>query len=64
MGYIRLSIKEDLLLLSEIPCALCLDEETYRLSHTESITGDVNMLESRDCYFSLLQALRSFEKAI
>ena len=61
-SYIRLSIKEDLLLLSEIPSALCLDEETYRLSYSESITGDVNMLESRDCYFSLLEALRSLKR--
>ena len=61
-SYIRLSIKEDLLLLSEIPSALCLDEETYRLSYSESITGDVNMLESRDCYFSLLEALRSLRR--
>ena len=61
-SYIPLSIKEDLLLLSEIPGALCLDEETYRLSYSESITGDVNMLESRDCYFSLLEALRSLRR--
>ena len=61
-SYIRLSIKEGLLLLSEIPSALCLDEETYRLSYSESITGDVNMLESRDCYFSLLEALRSLRR--
>ena len=37
-------------------------EETYRLSYSESITGDVNMLESRDCYFSLLEALRSLKR--
>ena len=61
-SYIHLSIKEDLLLLSEIPSALSLDEETYRLSYSESIAGDVNMLESRDCYFSLLEALRSLKR--
>ena len=49
-------------MLSEIPSALCLDEETYRLSYSGSITGDVNMLESRDCYFSLLEALRSLKR--
>ena len=61
-SYIHLSIKEDLLLLSEIPSALSLDEETYRLSYSESIAGDVNLLESRDCYFSLLEALRSLKR--
>ena len=61
-SYIHLSIEEDLLLLSEIPSALSLDDETYRLSYSESIAGDVNMLESRDCYFSLLEALRSLKR--
>ena len=53
-SYTYLSINEDLILLSEIPGALSLDEETYRLSYSESIAGDVNMLESRDCYFLVI----------
>ena len=61
-SYIHLSTKEDLLLLSEIPSALSLDDETYRLCYSESIAGDVNMLESRDCYFSLLEVLRSLKR--
>ena len=61
-SYIHLSIKEDLLLLSEIPSALSLDDETYRLFYSESIAGDVNMLESRGCYFSLLEALRFLKR--
>ena len=60
---VYLSIK-DLLLLNEIPSALSLNEETYRLFYSESNAGDVNMLESRDYYFSLLEALRSLKNAI
>ena len=51
-----------MLLLSEIPSALSLDEEAYKLSYSESVAGDVNMLESRDCYFSLFEALRSLKR--
>ena len=58
-SYIRSLLSEDLLLLSEIPTAVSLDDKTYRLFYSESITGDVNMVESRDCYFSLFEALRS-----
>ena len=61
-SYIHLSTKEDLLLLTEIPSALSVDDKTYRLCYSESISGDVNMLESRDCYFSLLEALRSLKR--
>ena len=45
------------LLVSELPSTLLLNGETYRLFYGESISGDVNMRESEDCFFSLFEAL-------
>ena len=45
-SYVRSFASEDFLLLNEIPNAVSLDDKTYRLFYSESITGDVNMLES------------------
>ena len=56
-SYIYSLLRKDLLLLNEIPSAISLGDKTYRLLYSESITGDVNMMASRDCYFPLLEAL-------
>ncbi|KAL9978015.1 hypothetical protein ACROYT_G015489 [Oculina patagonica] len=56
-SHIHSSIGKDFLLLNELPSALALDHETYRLFYSESISGDVNMLQSEECYFSLSEAL-------
>lgn len=44
-SYIYSLLRTDLLLLNEIPCAISLGDKTYRLFYSESITGDVNMME-------------------
>lgn len=58
-SFIHSLIGEDFLLLNELPSALSIGNETYRLFYGESISGDVNMSETRDCYFCLFDALSS-----
>ena len=45
------------LLVNELPHVLSISGKTYSLAYGESLSGDVNMLESRDCYFCLLMLL-------
>ena len=54
-GYLKKCTGTDRLLLSE----LSIDNECtcYILTYGESMAGEVNMLNGRDCYFSLFEAL-------
>ena len=52
-SYLHASTGRDLLLLSEVHNILSIDDRAYRLMYGDSMSGDVNMSESRDCYFSL-----------
>ena len=48
---------KDYLLLSETPSALSVDNSTYFITLSDSITGDLYMPGVRDCYMSLQDAL-------
>ena len=56
-GYLKKWTGKDRLLLSELPSELSIDNECYILTYGESMAGEVNMLNGRDCYFSLFEAL-------
>ena len=56
-GYLKKCTGKDRLLLSELPSELSIDNECYILTYGESMAGEVNMLNGRDCYFSLFEAL-------
>ena len=54
-------IGKDFLLLSELPNVLCLSNGTYQLYYSMSMCGDINLPETRDCYFCLFEALSSLK---
>lgn len=56
-SYLHGFAAQDHLLLNELPNVLEIDSQSFDLSYGESVCGDVNMPESRECYFSLFEAL-------
>ena len=56
--YLHALTSKNHLLVSELPSTLLFNGETCRLFYGESISGYVNIRESRDCFFFQFEALR------